>query len=92
MITIAMGILAIPLLPLLPSLWPLSAAVMLSMSMNSAATLGLFGASLPRAGPLYILQTFFTPCYFTLLTILGFSGKKVEWKGSPVQCKAGSQK
>ncbi|MDR2095181.1 MAG: glycosyltransferase [Treponema sp.] len=91
MITISMGILAIPLLPLLPSLWPLSAAVMLSMSMNSAATLGLFGASLPAAGPRYILQTVFTPCYFTILTILGFSGKKTEWKGSPVKVQ-GSHK
>ncbi|MDR1901039.1 MAG: glycosyltransferase [Treponema sp.] len=89
-ITISMGILAIPLLPFLPSLWPLSAAVMVSMSMNSAATLGLFGSSLPSAGLRYIFQTIFTPCYFTMLTILGFSGKKVNWKGSPVKYKAGA--
>jgi hypothetical protein len=90
MITISMGIIAIPLLPFIPSLWPLTAAVMLSMTMNRAATLGLFGSGLPktflpRAVLLYIIQTVFTPCYFTILTILGFCGKKVSWKGEKVE-------
>jgi cellulose synthase/poly-beta-1,6-N-acetylglucosamine synthase-like glycosyltransferase len=84
MVTISMGILAIPFLPFVPSLWPLPAAVLLAMTGNSIATLGLFGASLPRAGAAYIIQTIFTPMYFTLLTILGFCGVKPDWKGDPV--------
>lgn len=80
MITISMGMLALPVVPLAPSLWPLPAAVLLSMSANTAATLILFGAFLPRAGLAYILQTIFTPMYFSFLTILGFLGFKPAWK------------
>jgi cellulose synthase/poly-beta-1,6-N-acetylglucosamine synthase-like glycosyltransferase len=80
MITISMGILAIPLLPLIPSLWPLPWAVLLSMSANTLATLRIFGSALPKAGPAWILHTVFTPAYFTVLTILGFLGKKSSWK------------
>jgi cellulose synthase/poly-beta-1,6-N-acetylglucosamine synthase-like glycosyltransferase len=84
MITISLGILAIPALPFIPRLWPLPAAVLFSMTMNTAAVLLLFGASLPGRGIAYILQLVFTPVYFTFLTILGFCGVKVKWKGSPV--------
>lgn len=82
MITISMGILAIPVLPFIPSLWPLSAAVILSMSANTIATLVLFGVSLPKKGAAYIIQCVFTPMYFTFLTILGFCGIRPKWKGS----------
>jgi cellulose synthase/poly-beta-1,6-N-acetylglucosamine synthase-like glycosyltransferase len=81
MITISIGILALPLLPFIPSLWPLSAAVMLSMTANTAATLLLFGVSLPKKGLAYIIQCPFTPMYFTFLTILGLCGIKPKWKG-----------
>ena len=84
MITISMGILALPLLPFIPSLWPLSLAVMLSMTANTAATLILFGVSLPKKGAAYIIQCPFTPMYFTFLTILGFLGVKPKWKGKQV--------
>jgi cellulose synthase/poly-beta-1,6-N-acetylglucosamine synthase-like glycosyltransferase len=84
MVTISMGILAIPFLPLVPSLWPLPAAVLLAMTGNSIAALGIFGGSLPRAGAAYVIQTIFTPIYFTLLTVLGFCRVKPDWKGDPV--------
>jgi hypothetical protein len=80
MITISMGMLAIPLLPFIPSLWPLPAAVLAAMTMNTIATLRVFGAALPAAGPAWILHTVFTPLFFTLLTILGFLGVKPSWK------------
>jgi cellulose synthase/poly-beta-1,6-N-acetylglucosamine synthase-like glycosyltransferase len=80
MITISMGMLAIPLVPFIPSLWPLPAAVLLAMTMNTLATLRIFGAALPKAGPAWILHTVFTPLYFTLLTILRFLGVKPSWK------------
>jgi cellulose synthase/poly-beta-1,6-N-acetylglucosamine synthase-like glycosyltransferase len=84
MITISMGILALPLLPLFPRLWPLSAAVLLAMTMNTAAVLGLFGRALPRGRAAWVFQVLFTPLYFTVLTVLGFCGFKADWKGSPV--------
>jgi cellulose synthase/poly-beta-1,6-N-acetylglucosamine synthase-like glycosyltransferase len=80
MVTISMGMLAIPLLPFVPSLWPLPASVFLSMTMNAIATLALFGVSLPKAGATYAVQAVFTPMYFTFLTILGFCGFKTRWK------------
>jgi hypothetical protein len=52
--------------------------------MNTIATLALFGYALPRKGAAYIIQTVFTPMYFTFLTILGFCGIKTDWKGSRV--------
>jgi cellulose synthase/poly-beta-1,6-N-acetylglucosamine synthase-like glycosyltransferase len=79
-VTISMGMLALPVVPLLPSLWPLPAAVLLSMSINTIAVLALFGAFLPKAGPAYIIQIIFTPLYFTFLTILGLLGIKPAWK------------
>jgi cellulose synthase/poly-beta-1,6-N-acetylglucosamine synthase-like glycosyltransferase len=84
-VTISMGILAIPLLPFIPGLWPLPGAVLLSMFMNTVCCLGLFGAALPGPGILAVIQIVFTPAYFTFLTILGFCGVKADWKGIPVE-------
>jgi cellulose synthase/poly-beta-1,6-N-acetylglucosamine synthase-like glycosyltransferase len=84
MITISMGILAVPLTPFIPSIWPLPLAVLVSMTANTLATLGLFHASLPKKGAAYILQLIFTPVYFTFLTILGLCGVKPHWKGEKI--------
>jgi cellulose synthase/poly-beta-1,6-N-acetylglucosamine synthase-like glycosyltransferase len=84
MIAISMGIIAIPVLVVFPSLWPLSAAVLLAMTGNTIATLRLFGASLPKAGAAYLVQMVFTPLYFTVLTVLGFCRITVHWKGTPI--------
>jgi cellulose synthase/poly-beta-1,6-N-acetylglucosamine synthase-like glycosyltransferase len=74
MITISMGIIAIPILPFILSLWPLPAAVCFAMAMNTLATLSIFGGALPRSLPGYVAQAVFTPAYFTFLTILVFAG------------------
>jgi len=84
MIAIGMGVIAVPLLPLFPSLWPLPAGVVTSMIFNTIANLRLFHLSLPRAKFGYALTLFFTPVYFTLLTILGYLGIKPKWKGKEV--------
>jgi cellulose synthase/poly-beta-1,6-N-acetylglucosamine synthase-like glycosyltransferase len=88
MISISAGILAMPLLPFFPGLWPLSFAVVLSMVMNTAAMFCLFRPSLPKGGaltvPRYLFQCLFTPIWMTLLTLLGFFRVKINWKGSPV--------
>ncbi|MDR2534961.1 MAG: glycosyltransferase [Treponema sp.] len=83
MITISMGIIALPVLFFIPTLWTLSVAVLFSMTMNTIATLKLFGPVLPQKSiPAYIMQLIFTPIYFTFLTILGFCRVKIHWKGS----------
>ncbi|GHV68220.1 hypothetical protein AGMMS49928_07160 [Spirochaetia bacterium] len=84
MLVISTGILAIPLLPFFPGLWPMPLGVFIVMLMNTAAALGPFRSGLPRAGAAYIIQLLFTPVYFTFLTILGYCRVKVKWKGSAV--------
>lgn len=85
MVTISAGVLALPLLPFVPGLWPLPAAVYLSMAMNTLATVSLAGSALPRSGAAYLPQLLFTPAYFTFLTVLGFAGMRVSWKGKTLQ-------
>jgi cellulose synthase/poly-beta-1,6-N-acetylglucosamine synthase-like glycosyltransferase len=88
MISISMGILAIPLLPFFPGLWPLPFGVVLSMLMDTIAMRRLFGSALPGDGAstalYYLFQLVFTPAWMTLLTLFGFLGVKINWKGSPV--------
>ncbi|MDR3130103.1 MAG: glycosyltransferase [Treponema sp.] len=87
MVSIALGMLALPILPFVPSLWPLPAAVLLSMTLNTIACLGLFGAALPGPAALALVQIVFTPAYFTFLTFLGFLGVKADWKGAQVEAR-----
>jgi cellulose synthase/poly-beta-1,6-N-acetylglucosamine synthase-like glycosyltransferase len=87
MLLAATGILAIPLLPLFPGLWPMPAGVFVVMTGNTIGLFGLFRAKLPPAGPLnlgYLLAQIFTPAYFTLMTIMGYCRIKVRWKGKQV--------
>jgi len=81
MITIAMGVLALPLLPFFQFLWPLPAGVLTSMLLNNFANLRLFGCSLPKGKFGYVLTLLFTPVYFSFMTILGYLGFKPKWKG-----------
>lgn len=86
MIIIGAGMLIIPVLPFIPGLWPLPAAVLVSMIANSTAVFSLFRAKLPRGSFLitlgYLLFLVFTPAYFTLLTLMGYAGIKPTWKKS----------
>ena len=84
MLLITTGILAIPLLPFFPVLWPLPAGVFIVMIENTIASFGLFHTKLPSGRLLnfgYILTLFFTPVYFSLMTLMGYCGIKVTWKG-----------
>jgi cellulose synthase/poly-beta-1,6-N-acetylglucosamine synthase-like glycosyltransferase len=83
MLVISTGILAIPLLPIFPNLWPMPAGVLIVMIENTIAAFGLFRKKLPPGGPLnlgYLLTLLFTPVYFTLMTIMGYCGIKTTWK------------
>ena len=84
MITISMGILAVPLLPFIPSIWPLPLGILVSMIFNTIANLRFFGVSLPKRKLAYGLALLFTPVYFTFMTMLGYLGFKPEWKGKKV--------
>jgi len=87
MLVISTGILAIPLLPLFPALWPMPAGVFIVMIENTIAAFGLFRKKLPPGGTLnlgYALTLLFTPVYFTLMTLMGYCGIKTTWKGRQV--------
>jgi hypothetical protein len=87
MLVISTGILAIPLLPFFPALWPMPAGVFIVMIENTIAAFGLFRKKLPPGGPLnlgYVLTLLFTPVYFTLMTLMGYCGIKTTWKGRQV--------
>jgi cellulose synthase/poly-beta-1,6-N-acetylglucosamine synthase-like glycosyltransferase len=88
MLVISTGILAIPLLPFFPGLWPLPAGVFIVMIENTIGSFGLFRKKLPPGGPLnlgYFLALLFTPVYFTLMTIMGYFRIKVKWKGNIIR-------
>ena len=87
MLFITTGILAIPLLPFFPNLWPMPAAVIFVMIQNTAAVFSLFRKKLPKGGFLnsgYLLTMLFTPVYFSLMTVMGYCKVKVKWKGEAV--------
>lgn len=87
MLMMTTGILAIPLLPFFPCLWPLPAGVFIVMIENTIATFGLFRKKLPKGGFLnlgYLLSLLFTPVYFTLMTLMGYCGIKIKWKGKEI--------
>ena len=88
MLIISTGMLALPLLPFFPFLWPMPAGVLVVMIENTIAAFGLFRKKLPPGGPLnlgYLLALLFTPCYFTLMTVMGYCRIKVRWKGSEIR-------
>jgi len=87
MLVISTGILAIPLLPFFPALWPMPAGVLIVMIENTIAAFALFRKKLPGGGPLnlgYALALLFMPVYMTLMTIMGYCGIKVTWKGNRI--------
>ena len=94
MLTIASGILVIPLLPLFPRLWPMPLGVFIVMLENTAGALliarGRFPenahlespGSLPPSGLGWVPELVFMPFYMTLMTVMGYLGIKTDWKGS----------
>ena len=88
MLLIAAGILAVPLLPFFPGLWPLPLGILISMTENTLAVFGLFRSKLPKGGFFtgigYFLAMLFIPVYFTLMTVMGYCRIKIKWKEKPV--------
>jgi cellulose synthase/poly-beta-1,6-N-acetylglucosamine synthase-like glycosyltransferase len=87
MLLITTSILAIPLLPFFPGLWPLPVGIFIVMIENTVAIFVFFRAKLPKGGPLglgYFLALLFAPIYFTLMTIMGYCRIRVRWKGEQV--------
>ena len=84
MIVISSGVLAVPLLPFFPGLWPMPASVFIVMIENTIAAFALFHTKLPSGGLLVKLKLFlsllFTPVYFTLMTLMGYARIKTTWK------------
>ena len=88
---IGTGILAIPLLPFIPGLWPLPAGVLINMIINTAAAFALFRKKLITGGLLqfigYILCLLFMPVYFTLMTIMSYAKIKTTWKDTELKIR-----
>ncbi|GHV90228.1 glycosyl transferase [Spirochaetia bacterium] len=84
MIVISTGILAIPLLPFVPGLWPMPLGVLIVMLENTAGALCIGKSSLPRPRFLWIPELLFTPVYFTLMTLMGYLGIRTDWKGNKI--------
>lgn len=84
MLTITVGALALPALPFLPALWPLPAATLVVMLINTAVSFALFRKRMPPGGFLnlgYLGALLFAPPYFTLMTLMGYLGARTNWKG-----------
>ncbi|MCL2044427.1 MAG: glycosyltransferase [Treponema sp.] len=87
MLMTSAGILALPLVPFLPGLWPMPAGVFTVMVINTIASFILFRQNLPSGGFLnlgYLLSLLFTPLYFTLMTVMSYCRVKTKWKGKAV--------
>jgi cellulose synthase/poly-beta-1,6-N-acetylglucosamine synthase-like glycosyltransferase len=94
MLVISTGIFALPLLPLLPKLWPLPAGVFIVMIENTIGSLCIArrrkispqeGSSLPPSPFLWLPELIFMPFYMTAMTVMGYLGVKTNWKGSEVE-------
>ena len=79
--SISAGILALPFILAVPAIWMLPAAVLVAMIMNTLATVSMAGSMLPSSWLRLIPQLAYMPVHFTLLTLLGLLGIKVQWKG-----------
>jgi len=86
---ISTGILAIPLLPFFPQLWPLPAGVLINMIINTTAAFALYKKEFPhddlRQQLGYILCLLFMPVYFTLMTIMSYAKIKTTWKNKELK-------
>jgi cellulose synthase/poly-beta-1,6-N-acetylglucosamine synthase-like glycosyltransferase len=94
MLVISTGILVLPLLPLLPKLWPLPMGVFIVMIENTIGSLCIArrrkispqerASSFPPSPFLWLPELIFMPFYMTAMTVMGYLGIKTNWKGSEV--------
>ncbi|MDR2576411.1 MAG: glycosyltransferase [Treponema sp.] len=87
MLLISTSILALPLVPFFPGIWPLPLGIYIVVLENTIASFVLFRKKLPPGGPLnlgYVLTFLFTPWYFALMTIMGYCRVKIRWKGKEI--------
>ena len=82
MIAISLGVLALPACLFFPALWPLPVAVLIAMLSNTAVARRFAGDSLPGSYLRYLPHLVFMPIFFTFLTIIGYAGMEVRWKGA----------
>jgi cellulose synthase/poly-beta-1,6-N-acetylglucosamine synthase-like glycosyltransferase len=94
MLVISTGIFALPLLPILPKLWPMPTGVFIVMIENTIGSLRIArrrkispqggASSLPPSPFLWLPELIFMPFYMTAMTVMGYLGIKTNWKGSEV--------
>jgi len=84
MLVIAAGSIALPLVPFFPGLGFLSAAAWWAISADSIAAASFSRGALPRPSLRWLPHWFLMPPYFGLLTLLGYFGIEVTWKGEAI--------
>jgi len=88
MMIISTGIIAILFLPFIPSLWPLTAGVYISMMLNHIAVFSLFRRKMPGKNIFqrfpYLLTLLFMPVFTTILTTMSYLRIKTTWKNEVV--------
>lgn len=87
MLVIALGVAFIPLVPLVPALGFLSAAAYWAIIADTIAAASFSGGVLPRPYLKWIPHSLLMPPYFGFLTLLGYLGIEVSWKGSTMPKK-----
>ena len=81
-IMISAGVLGLPACFFLPALWPLPAAVLVSMLSNTFFAQRIAGETLPGRYFRYFPHLVFMPLYTLFLTVIGYAGVEVRWKGA----------
>lgn len=84
MVIIALGVLFLPVIAFVPSLWPLSFCSYFAITVDTLCSAYFARGMLPRPYWKWIPHSFLTPAYFGLLTILGYLGIQVSWKGASI--------
>jgi cellulose synthase/poly-beta-1,6-N-acetylglucosamine synthase-like glycosyltransferase len=85
MIAISAGVLGLPACAFLPALWPLPLAVLVAMFSNTYFARRIAGDTLPGPYFRYLPHLVFMPIYTTFLTIIGYAGVEVRWKGAKLE-------
>jgi cellulose synthase/poly-beta-1,6-N-acetylglucosamine synthase-like glycosyltransferase len=82
MVTIALGVLGLPACAFLPSLWPLPVAIFIAMLSNAFIARRIAGETLSGPYLRYLPDLMFMPIFFSFLTVIGYAGMEVRWKGA----------
>ena len=85
MLVIAFGVALIPLVPFFPALGWFTAAAYWAIVADTIAAASFSAGILPRPYRNWIPHSLLMPPYFGFLTVLGYLGIEVRWKGTAIR-------